>query len=58
MDYIYLGDKLTDNRLKNKPCSAVRRENGKCYRGKMSTMLVVFEDGNVCNVLARRLRKT
>jgi len=54
-EYIYLGDKLTDERLKNKLCNAVRR-NGKCIRGKMSTMLVDF--GNeIHNVLARRLRK-
>ena len=57
MDYIYLGDKFTDTSLKNKECNALRRNNGKCIRGKMSTMLVSF-DGIVHNVLARRLRKT
>ena len=57
MDYIYLGDKLTVESLKGKPCNAVRRPDGKCIRSKMSTMLVVFEDGKNHIVLARRLRK-
>jgi hypothetical protein len=54
-DYIYLGDKITDPELKGKECNAVRK-NGKCIRGKMSTMLVSF-NGITHNVLARRLRK-
>ena len=57
MEYIYLGDRLTDESLKNKKCNAVRRANGKCIRSRMSTMLVIFEDGKMCNILARRLRK-
>ena len=56
MEYIYLGDRLTDSNLKNKECSAVRRADGKCYRSKMSTMLVEF-NGIKHIVLARRLRK-
>jgi len=55
-DYIYLGDRLTDESLKGKPCNAVRRANGKCIRSRMSTMLVEF-DGTKHNVLARLLRK-
>ena len=57
MDYIYLGDRLTNLPLKNMKCNAVRRANGKCIRSKMSTMLVMFEDGIIHNVIARRLRK-
>jgi hypothetical protein len=53
-DYIYIGDRLTDPLLKNKPCNSVRRNN-KCIRGN-SKMLVTFDNGK-CVVLARRLRK-
>ena len=56
MDYIYLGDKLTSNELKNNHCRAVRRKDGKCIRSKMATMLVEFENGKAV-ILARRLRK-
>ena len=55
-DYIYLGDKFTDNSLRGMPCNAIRRTNGKCIRSRMSTMLVSF-NGVIHNVLARRLRK-
>jgi hypothetical protein len=55
-EYIYLGDKFTKPSLKGRECSAVRRDNGKCIRSRMSTMLVTF-DGIIHNVLARRLRK-
>ena len=57
MDYIYLGDRMTDPGLKNCRCSALRRTNGKCIRSKIATMLVVFENGDIHVVLARRLRK-
>lgn len=57
MDYIYLGDKLTDSRLKNIKCSAVRRPDGKCIRSRLGTMLVKFENGENHIVLALRLRK-
>ena len=56
MDYIYLGDRLTDPKYKRQPCKAVRKENGKCIRGKNGNMLVEFESGKV-NVIARLLRK-
>lgn len=37
-------------------CKAIRK-NGKCIRGKNSNMLVEFESGLVCVILARMLRK-
>jgi hypothetical protein len=57
MDYIYRGDKLTDPLLKNKPCSAVRRPDGKCIRGRNGSMLVYFENGIKVNIIGRRLKK-
>ena len=57
MDYIYHGDRLTMPDFKKQPCSAVRRENGKCIRGKNSNMLVMFGDGKKVVILARLLRK-
>lgn len=56
MDYIYLGDRLTDAALKKKECKAVRR-NGKCIRGRNGSMLVCFEGGKKTVVLGRLLRK-
>jgi len=63
MDYIYLGDKLTDEQYKNKPCAAVKKKDktGRkdiCIRGKNGNMLIEFESGVQCVVLARRLKKT
>lgn len=57
MEYIYLGDRYTDERFKKKECKAVRNSRGKCIRGKNSNMLVEFEGGLLVNVLARLLRK-
>lgn len=54
--YIYLGDKNTDINLKGKMCSAVRRQDGKCIRGKNGSMLVSFE-GIKMVVVGRLLRK-
>jgi hypothetical protein len=56
-DYMYLGDRITRAALKNKPCSARRRADGKCIRGRNGNMSVVFEDGQAETVLAKRLRK-
>lgn len=56
MSYIYLGDRLTDNNLKNKNCIAIKKANGKCYRGRNTNMLVEI-DGIRHIILARRLRK-
>lgn len=51
-EYIYIGDKLTDGRLKKKRCTAVLNDRGKCIVGK-SKMLVRF--GNETHVILRRL---
>jgi gluconate kinase len=56
-DYIYSGDRLTDSRLKNLKCNAIRREDGKCIRGRNGNMLVIFENGEKSVILARRLKK-
>jgi hypothetical protein len=55
--YVYLGDKLTDARLRGAMCEAVRRTDGKCVRGKNGNMLVRFKDGTLVVVMARRLRR-
>jgi hypothetical protein len=54
--YLYLGDRLTDPKYKNKICKAVLRSDGKCIRGKNGNMLVIFKEKKVI-VLARLLRK-
>ncbi|HEY0088890.1 MAG TPA: hypothetical protein VGB37_08605 [Candidatus Lokiarchaeia archaeon] len=54
INYFYLGDKLTDEKLKGQRCRAIKKNN-KCIRAG-SKMLVSF--GNVKHViLVRRLRK-
>ena len=55
-EYIYLGDKITDHSLKGKDCNAIRRDNGKCIRGRNGSMLVEFEGVKV-NIIGKRLRK-
>jgi hypothetical protein len=55
--YIYLGDKLTSSQLKRQTCKAVKREDGKCIRGRNSNFLVQFNDGSKVVVLGRLLRK-
>lgn len=55
--YKYLGDRLTDPELKGKTCEAVKRENGKCIRGKNGSMVVRFDSGREANVIGRLLRK-
>jgi hypothetical protein len=57
MTYRYIGDRLTDPALKGAHCEAVRREYGKCIRGRTGTMLVQFESGRKANVIGRLLRK-
>ncbi|WP_234733618.1 hypothetical protein [Tellurirhabdus bombi] len=57
MTYLYLGDRLTDPALKGQRCTAVRRADGKCIRGKNGSMLVRFESGRVVAVIGRLLRK-
>lgn len=52
---VYLGDRLTDPRLKNQPCDPVRRPDGRCIVGG-SKQLVTFAGGDRVVVLRRRLR--
>ena len=56
MTYRYLGDRFTCPTLKQRICTAVRRPDGKCIRGRNGTMLVDF-DGVKHVVIARLLRK-
>lgn len=56
MVYTYLGDRHTGQLFKGKPCTAVKRADGKCIRGKNGNMLVEF-DGKKVVVIARLLRK-
>lgn len=57
MRYTYLGDKLTDERLRGMQCEPVRRSDGRCVVSvKMATALVVDEQGRRWVVLRRRLR--
>lgn len=55
-EYIYLGDKNTDSGLRGKVCSAVRRADGKCIRGKNGSMLVSFGTRRMV-VVGRLLRR-
>ncbi|MEO3407547.1 hypothetical protein AAFN85_26755 [Mucilaginibacter sp. CAU 1740] len=57
MQYIYLGDRLTDPVLKGQRCKAVRRADGKCIRGRNGSMLVKFAGNIKCVVIGRQLRK-
>lgn len=43
--------------MKDQPCWAVRRENGKCIRGRNGSMLVEFAYWGKVVVLGRRLKK-
>jgi hypothetical protein len=54
--YKYLGDRSTNASLKGEACIAVRREDGKCIRGKNGNMLVEFNTRKVV-VMGRLLRK-
>jgi hypothetical protein len=55
--YIYHGDRMTDQQYRKQICTAVLRPDGKCIRGKNGNMLVRFESGITCVVIARLLRK-
>ena len=55
-EYVYRGDKQTDEQYKFKYCIAVRRPDGKCVRGRNGSMLVSF-NGKKVIVMARQLRK-
>lgn len=57
-EYIYKGDKYAKTgQYAGKLCSAIRRADGKCIRGKKGTMLVRFDDGTAVVVIAKWLRK-
>lgn len=58
MRYTYLGDRLTDPKLKGAYCAAVKNPiTGKCIT-RRAAMLVMFEGETVPRVvLRRRLRK-
>jgi hypothetical protein len=56
-NYVYLGDRWTDPRLRRARCTAVRRTDGKCIRGRNGAMLVRFENGELHVVVGRLLRK-
>jgi hypothetical protein len=55
-DYTYRGDKQTSQELKGALCSAIRRRDGKCIRGRNGAMLVSFA-GKATVVIGRLLRK-
>ncbi len=55
-EYVYLGDRFTRPELRGAECSAVRRADGKCVRGRNGSMLVEFESGRQV-VVGRMLRK-
>ena len=56
MEYIYLGDRNTDEVLRKQTCNAVRK-NGKCIRARNGSMLVEFEGQKKMVVVGRLLRK-
>jgi hypothetical protein len=55
-EYKYLGDRMTSEDIRAQQCSAVRRTDGKCIRGKNGAMLVEF-NGKKTVVIGRLLRK-
>lgn len=57
MPYTYKGDRHTDPLYRGASCQAIRNQAGKCIRGKNGNMLVKFDNGNACVVVARLLRK-
>jgi len=54
--YRYLGDRWTAPALRGARCTAVRRDDGKCIRGRNGSMLVRFDHGGRHVVLGRLLR--
>ena len=56
VEYRYIGDRLSDPRLKGKECRAVRR-NDKCVRGRNGSMLVEFPNIGKVVLIGRLLRK-
>ena len=58
MDYKYLGDRFTDEKYKGALCSAVRRKDGKCIRGKNGNMLVKFSSGEIVNIVGKSIKES
>lgn len=57
MRYTYIGDKITDDKLRGMQCDPVRRVDGKCVVSvKMASALVVDASGKRHVVMRRRLR--
>ncbi len=54
--YRYLGDRWTRPELRGQVCTAVRRGDGRCIRGRNGSMLVEVGGVRVV-VLGRLLRK-
>ncbi|HDY67500.1 MAG TPA: hypothetical protein ENH85_06900 [Candidatus Scalindua sp.] len=55
MRYTYIGDRFTAPEIKRMQCDPVRREDGKCRRSRMGTMLVTDGSKNYI-IIARLLR--
>jgi hypothetical protein len=54
--YCYLGDRLTDDRLRGEACNPVLRPDGKCIVGRsMATQLVLFRGETRPRVVLRRM---
>ncbi len=58
MIYKYLGSRATRPELMGAHCRWIKNARDKCIRGRNGNALVQFLDsGEICVVLARRLRK-
>lgn len=57
MEYLYLGDRQTEDKYRQAACWAVRDHRYKCIRGKNGNMLVAFAEGQRAVVVARLLRR-
>jgi hypothetical protein len=59
--YVYRGDRWTEDHWRGRQCWSVRRADGKCIRGKNGNMLVRFLIGQIgyvdVVVVGRQLRK-
>ena len=53
-EYIYLGDKNTNDQLKGKKSEAVYSGTGKCIRGKNGNMLVLFNNAEEVTGVCKR----
>jgi hypothetical protein len=55
--YTYRGDRWTSAEIRGAIVTAVRRDDGRCVRGRNGNMLVLTADGRRVVVLGRQLRK-